>query len=52
MNATRREWLVGLSSLGAGAILIGCNKSGPTEDSKPRRDKEDLILAAAAARRR
>lgn len=27
MNATRREWLVGLSTLGAGAILIGCNQS-------------------------
>jgi len=31
MNLPRRELLVGLSSLSAGAILIGCSKHGPTE---------------------
>ena len=31
MNSARREWLLGLSSLGAGAILIGCNADGPSE---------------------
>ena len=40
MNATRREWLVGLSSVGAGAILIGCNKRGSTEANEAR--KEDV----------
>ena len=29
MNSARRQWLVGLSSVGAGAILIGCNKGAP-----------------------
>lgn len=33
MNSARRQWLVGLSSVGAGAILLGCNK-GVTSDSK------------------
>jgi hemerythrin-like domain-containing protein len=33
MNSARRQWLVGISSVGAGAILLGCNK-GVTSDSK------------------
>lgn len=33
MNSARRQWLVGLSSVGAGAMLLGCNK-GVTSDSK------------------
>lgn len=39
MNATRREWLVGLSSLGAGVILIGCNKSSPTESDEAKKEE-------------
>jgi hemerythrin-like domain-containing protein len=34
MNTNRRAWLVGLSSLGAGAILIGCNQTAPTETNE------------------
>ena len=37
MSANRREWLVGLSSLGAGAILTGCNRSGSTEANEVRK---------------
>ena len=38
MNLPRRELLLGLSSLGAGAILIGCNKHGPTEANEAREE--------------
>jgi len=31
MNSARREWLLGLSSLGAGTILISCNKPATSE---------------------
>ncbi len=41
MNSARREWLVGLSSLGAGAILLGCNKVGTSESKKARGQNED-----------
>ena len=41
MNPARREWLVGLSSLGAGAILIGCNKGGSTESNEAKKDSTD-----------
>jgi hemerythrin-like domain-containing protein len=34
MNPARREWLVGLSSLGAGAILIGCKKAATSESNE------------------
>lgn len=40
MNS-RREWLVGLSSLAAGAILIGCNKSVPTEANQVKKENAD-----------
>ena len=40
MNS-RREWLVGLSSFGAGAILIGCNRSGPTEANEAKKENGD-----------
>ena len=40
MNATRREWLVGLS-FGAGAILIGCGKNGPTEANKAKKERAE-----------
>ena len=40
MNS-RREWLVGLSSLGAGAILIGCNKSGPSPANEVKKEDAD-----------
>lgn len=33
MNSSRREWLLGLSSVGAGALLLGCNK-GANVNSK------------------
>ena len=39
MNSARRQWLVGLSSVGAGAILLGCNKAG-TSESKEAKDEE------------
>jgi len=40
MNSARRQWLVGLSSLGAGAILLGCNKAG-TSEKKEAKDQKD-----------
>jgi hemerythrin-like domain-containing protein len=40
MNSARRQWLVGLSSLGAGAILLGCNKAGPSESKEANDDQE------------
>ena len=39
MNSARRQWLVGLSSVGAGAILLACNKTGSPE-SKETTDDE------------
>jgi hemerythrin-like domain-containing protein len=41
MTATRREWLVGLSSLAAGAILLGCNQSVPHEASDVKKKDAD-----------
>ena len=41
MNTNRREWLAGLSSLGAGAILIGCTRTAPTEGNEARKDNAD-----------
>ena len=41
MEINRREWLAGLSSLGAGAILIGCTRTAPTEANEGRKDKAD-----------
>jgi hemerythrin-like domain-containing protein len=41
MNTNRREWLVGLSSLGAGAILIGCNKPATTEANESTKENPD-----------
>lgn len=40
MNPSRRDWLVGLSSLGAGAILVGCNKNSSSEPTDAKRDEE------------
>jgi len=40
MNSARRQWMAGLSSLGAGAILFGCNKTGPAESKEAKDDKE------------
>jgi hemerythrin-like domain-containing protein len=40
MNSARREWLLGLSSLGAGAILIGCNRGGTSESKETRVENE------------
>jgi hemerythrin-like domain-containing protein len=41
MKIERREWLVGLASLGGGAILIGCNKSVPTEPPEGRKENAE-----------
>ena len=41
MNLPRRELLLGLSSLGAGAILIGCNKHVPTEANEAKEENAD-----------
>lgn len=38
MNTNRREWLAGLSSLGAGAILIGCTRIAPNEANEGRKN--------------
>jgi hemerythrin-like domain-containing protein len=40
MNSARRQWLLTLSSVGAGAILLGCNKTGPAETNEAQDDKE------------
>ncbi|HEY8186178.1 MAG TPA: hemerythrin domain-containing protein [Pyrinomonadaceae bacterium] len=40
MNSARRGLLLGLSSLGAGAILIGCNKVGPSESREATAENE------------
>ncbi|MDQ2976885.1 MAG: hemerythrin domain-containing protein [Acidobacteriota bacterium] len=34
MNSARRQWLVGLSTLGAGAILLGCKKTATSESKE------------------
>jgi len=34
MNSERRQWLVGLSSVGAGVILLGCNKAERSESEE------------------
>jgi hemerythrin-like domain-containing protein len=39
MNS-RRQWLVGLSSFGAGAILLGCNKRATSESGETKSEKE------------
>ena len=39
MNSARREWLVGLSSLSAGVILLGCNRG---ETSQPTKTGDDM----------
>jgi hemerythrin-like domain-containing protein len=40
MNSARRQWLVGLSSVGAGAILLGCNKGATPESREAKVEKE------------
>ena len=47
MNATRREWLVGLSSLGAAAILIGCNKGSPADENEGKESSDEEIEVTA-----
>src|SRR5258705_8907631 len=41
MIPNRREWVAGLWSLGAGAILIGCTRTAPTEANEGRKDNAD-----------
>jgi hemerythrin-like domain-containing protein len=48
MNSARREWLVGLSSLSAGVILLGCNrgeKSQPTKTDGETKQEEPEVTA-------
>jgi hemerythrin-like domain-containing protein len=48
MNSARREWLVGLSSLSAGVILLGCNRgetSQPTKTGGDTKDTEPEVTA-------
>ena len=40
MDLARRDWLLGLSSLGAGAILIGCNRAQTSESKQAQVDNE------------
>lgn len=40
MNPARRQWLVGLSTAGAGAILLGCNKAPKSESREAETEKE------------
>ena len=48
MNQARREWLLGLSSLGAGAILIGCNKAGTSESNEAKVENEGVEAEVTA----
>jgi hemerythrin-like domain-containing protein len=41
MNSARRQWLVGFSSLSAGAMLIACNKAGSSESNETGVEKEN-----------
>jgi len=47
MKIDRREWLVGLSSLGAAGVLIGCNKSSPNEENEVKKNAEDQAEVTA-----
>ena len=60
MKSSRREWLVGLSSVGAGTILLGCNKAGISESKEAKNDEggepevtatEDLMREHGVLRR-
>lgn len=48
VNSARREWLVGLSSLGAGAILLGCNRSGTSESREAKAEDENAEAEVTA----
>jgi hemerythrin-like domain-containing protein len=41
MEINRREWLAGLSSLGAGAVLIGCKQTAPSAANEGRKENAD-----------
>jgi hemerythrin-like domain-containing protein len=41
MNSTRRQLLLGLSSVGAGAIMLGCNRAGNSESKEAKPGVED-----------
>lgn len=48
MNSARREWLVGLSGLSAGVILLGCNRretSQPTKTGVDSKQAEPEVTA-------
>ena len=40
MNSARRQWLMGLSSVGAGVVLLGCNKAVTSESNEGTGEKE------------
>jgi hemerythrin-like domain-containing protein len=40
MNSSRRQLLLGLSSVGAGAIMFGCNKAGSPESKESKESKD------------
>jgi hemerythrin-like domain-containing protein len=48
VNQARREWLLGLSTLGAGAILIGCNKAGTSESNEAKVENEGVEAEVTA----
>ncbi len=48
MEINRREWLAGLSSLGAGAILIGCKQTAPTTANEARKASADEEVEVTA----
>lgn len=47
MKQARREWLVGLSSLGAAAVLIGCKKSASTESEVANEPADEEVEVTA-----
>src|SRR5712691_10809710 len=40
MDLAKRQWLLGVSSLGVGAILIGCQKSGKSQSKEAGQNKK------------
>ena len=48
MEIKRREWLAGLSSLGAGVVLIGCRQTAPTSANEARKNNADEEVEVTA----
>ena len=47
MEIKRREWLAGLSSLGAGAILIGCKQTAPSANDARKETADEEVEVTA-----